>query len=227
MSLKNYYEILGLKKEATQEEIKTAFRKLSIKFHPDKNTGDEFLGEMFKNINEANETLSNVEKRKIYDFSFFNVSNDSYKNNNSNNSFQKSNDSKNNSNIKELTAIFFEKESVAKNKQKNFQNAENISKPNYLTIPKVLWLILILLGSNWLFKPNFELKNDTENNQWITTEKSKVYNKPDKNSEIIGEVENYSIINELEQTKYFIKIEITKENGNKVEGFIRKGGFKL
>ena len=47
MSLKNYYEILGLKKEATQEEIKTAFRKLSIKFHPDKNNGDEFLKILF------------------------------------------------------------------------------------------------------------------------------------------------------------------------------------
>lgn len=58
--MKNYYTILGIHKESTQEQIKIAYRKLSLKFHPDKNDNDEFLAEMFKNSNEANETLSNL-----------------------------------------------------------------------------------------------------------------------------------------------------------------------
>lgn len=68
--MKDYYYILGLKKEASIEEIKKAYRKLSLKFHPDKNDGDEFFSERFKEIQEAYETLSNSSKRIQYDKSF-------------------------------------------------------------------------------------------------------------------------------------------------------------
>jgi len=61
---KNYYDILGVKKDASQDEIKKAFRKLAHQYHPDKSTGDE---SKFKEINEAYQVLSNVEKRKQYD----------------------------------------------------------------------------------------------------------------------------------------------------------------
>lgn len=70
--MKDYYYILGLKKEASIEDIKKAYRKLSLKFHPDKNDGDEFFTERFKEIQEANETLSDLKKRTIYDNNFSN-----------------------------------------------------------------------------------------------------------------------------------------------------------
>lgn len=65
---KNYYEILGVDKNATQEEIKKTYRKLSIKYHPDKNPGNKEAEEKFKEIAEAYSILSNEEKRKKYDF---------------------------------------------------------------------------------------------------------------------------------------------------------------
>jgi curved DNA-binding protein CbpA len=65
--MKDYYYILGLKQTATPEEIKKAYRKLSIKFHPDKNDGDEFFTERFKEIQEAYETLIDTTKRQKYD----------------------------------------------------------------------------------------------------------------------------------------------------------------
>jgi len=65
--IKNYYEILGVYREATAAEIKFAYRMLSLKFHPDKNDGDQFLGEMFKKINEAYHILSDENKRRDYD----------------------------------------------------------------------------------------------------------------------------------------------------------------
>ena len=68
--MKDYYYILGLKKEATIEDVKKAYRKLSLKFHPDKNNGDEFFSNRFKEIQEAYETLSNSLKRTKYDNQF-------------------------------------------------------------------------------------------------------------------------------------------------------------
>lgn len=67
MNFKDYYSVLGLTKTATAEEIKKAYRKLAIKYHPDKNPGDKVAEEKFKEINEANEVLGNSEKRKKYD----------------------------------------------------------------------------------------------------------------------------------------------------------------
>ncbi len=65
--MKDYYYILGLRQTATTEEVKKAYRKLSLKFHPDKNEGDEFFTERFKEILEAYETLVDSSKRKTYD----------------------------------------------------------------------------------------------------------------------------------------------------------------
>lgn len=64
---KDYYNILGVDRTASNEAIKKAYRKLSMKYHPDKNAGDKEAEEKFKEINEAYSTLSDVNKRKQYD----------------------------------------------------------------------------------------------------------------------------------------------------------------
>lgn len=66
-SKKNYYEILGVSKTASADEIKSAYRKLAKQYHPDLHPGDAAAAEKFKEINEANETLSDAQKRKQYD----------------------------------------------------------------------------------------------------------------------------------------------------------------
>lgn len=67
MEYKDYYKILGVTKNATQDEIKKAYRKLAVKFHPDKNKDDKKAEERFKEIGEAYEVLKDSEKRKKYD----------------------------------------------------------------------------------------------------------------------------------------------------------------
>ena len=67
MEYKDYYKILGVDKNASPEDIKKAYRKLAVKYHPDKNKDDKKAEERFKEVNEANEVLGDPEKRKQYD----------------------------------------------------------------------------------------------------------------------------------------------------------------
>jgi curved DNA-binding protein len=67
MDYKDYYKVLGVEKNASSDDIKRAYRKLAKRYHPDKNPGDKQAEEKFKQINEANEVLSDSEKKARYD----------------------------------------------------------------------------------------------------------------------------------------------------------------
>ncbi|MGA3174758.1 MAG: DnaJ C-terminal domain-containing protein [Syntrophorhabdales bacterium] len=67
MAKKDYYDILGVQKKAPQDDIKKAYRKLALKYHPDRNPGNKQAEEQFKEINEAYAVLSDKDKRKEYD----------------------------------------------------------------------------------------------------------------------------------------------------------------
>ena len=64
---RDYYEVLGVEKNASDAEIKKAYRKLAMKYHPDQNPGDKTAEEKFKEINEAYEVLSDADKKARYD----------------------------------------------------------------------------------------------------------------------------------------------------------------
>jgi hypothetical protein len=68
--MKNYYQVLGLEKNATQEEVKKAYKLYASKFHPDKQNEDKFFEERFKEIKEAYDILSDTERRHLYDSAF-------------------------------------------------------------------------------------------------------------------------------------------------------------
>src|SRR5690606_37003226 len=67
MSKRDYYKVLGVARPATEAEIKKAYRRLAMKFHPDRNPDDRQAEERFKEAKEAYETLTDPQKRAIYD----------------------------------------------------------------------------------------------------------------------------------------------------------------
>ncbi|HNJ87533.1 MAG TPA: DnaJ domain-containing protein, partial [Agitococcus sp.] len=67
MAKRDYYEVLGVAKTANEEELKKAYRRLAMKYHPDRNPDNKEAEEKFKEANEAYEILSNADKRAAYD----------------------------------------------------------------------------------------------------------------------------------------------------------------
>src|SRR3954470_24003404 len=67
MAKEDFYQVLGVKRDAKPEEIKKAYRRLARKYHPDVNPGDKAAEERFKKITEAHDVLSDEKKRKVYD----------------------------------------------------------------------------------------------------------------------------------------------------------------
>src|ERR671917_2565706 len=67
MAKEDFYQVLGVKRDAKPDEIKKAYRRLARKYHPDVNPGDKAAEERFKKITEAHEVLSDEKKRKVYD----------------------------------------------------------------------------------------------------------------------------------------------------------------
>ena len=67
MAKRDYYDVLGVNKSASPEELKSAYRKLAVKYHPDKNPGDSKAEEKFKEASEAYGILSDKEKKQNYD----------------------------------------------------------------------------------------------------------------------------------------------------------------
>ena len=117
----NYYEILDVSRVATYEEIKAKYRKLALKYHPDRNPDNKKAEEMFKKISEAYEILGDKEKRKKYDEKI---------NNNTKYTKDKENVRKNEYNHSSASSSFSFNPNDIKNMFENMFSTDNLGKNN-------------------------------------------------------------------------------------------------
>jgi curved DNA-binding protein CbpA len=183
--MKDYYYILGIERNATELEIKTAYRKLSLKFHPDKNDGEKFFEDRFKEILEAYETLSNRGKRDEYDYKLKTYNTERKSENNSNDRYHENRKAheeaqKREEDLKKETYRRAEKEKEkaeesykktnAQKPKKSNNNSSNNNNISLLLLPVIGAFCIILLIS--LYKSNNEIRyketpppSDTLSNQ--------------------------------------------------------------
>lgn len=141
MELKDYYKTLGVPADASSENIKTAYRKLSKKYHPDINNGDKFFEDMFKEIQEAYEILGDISGRKEYDFkrTHFSKSNNFYYRNHHHNLRKKEEE------LQEQREAYEKWRRVLKEREDILKQSEDqhLKSPQKATYPIILLLILI------------------------------------------------------------------------------------
>lgn len=144
--MKNYYQILGVQRDCSLNDIKKAYRKLATKFHPDKNDGDKFFEERFKEILEAYEVLSSPYKKEQYDSkydTFFNrqkENHSSYSNREDDKYRQPQTSTENQQKAEDIRK---------KKEQAEQERVNNIVKNAELTFEDKAWIFI----GNWLIIP--------------------------------------------------------------------------
>lgn len=240
--MKSYYEVLGLTQNATEEEIKTAYRKLSIKFHPDKNEGDKYFEEWSKKINEAYETLGNNAKRKAYD------ENLKINNTQQNNSHSGSTNSNNStiaefgvlSKLRELTPEFLDARWAYIQAQINYDNISSQTVPNKFSATRVLFIVLLFLISGFGLKKTYF--NQSAVQQTIQSDKAtssvtavsglSIRDQPNKNGNVLTTVPYQEKLTVIEtqisqdyingQSGYWYKVEYQGTTGFAWGNYISK-----
>jgi len=206
---------MGVSKTATSQEIKRAYKKLSTKFHPDKNENDIFLSEMFKNINEAYQVLSDEKKRELFDKQLDELTETAE---------QISDDE-----LHILTKIIKDyklKKNSYEDKKSIYVSLLNKKFPKINIFRKLLLATVIILVSYFSLKPQFYtienlIYNEIEKDSiWTSVKNTNVYSELDKNSKIIGTILPNKKINSKLHHAGFVKIQFVDKKKHVRKGYI-------
>lgn len=207
------YKLLGVDRRATQEEIKTAYKKLALRYHPDKNPGVTEAHDLFQEINEAYRILSDPKKRKEYDLT---LGTDQSEPDYASTSFS-------------FTGYASIDAAVKKwqDKDREFRTmvALHMGKPSF-KLPFIFWLMFSLFvwantspdETEAMLQPQQTESSDP--NLAILVEDTDIYTRPDIASDVKGTAKAGSRFTIVRKTKYFALVTYTAPDGTETRGYI-------
>lgn len=208
------YRLLGIDRNATQDEIKTAYKKLALRYHPDKNPGVPEANDLFQEINKAYQILSDPRKRHEYNQRFGTDPDDAeYK--------STSTVTKGYASIDAAVKKWLDKDRELKT-----MIAAYLGKPNF-KLPFIFWLIFSFLVWLVIMSPDQtqptvqpQQTESTDPNRAMVIEDTNIYTRPDIASDVADLAKAGSGFTIVRKTKYFVLVTYTTSDGTEKRGYI-------
>lgn len=196
MDIGECYLILGLEEGAGKEEIKSAYRKLAMQYHPDKTQGDEFLANMFIKIQTAYETLSNSSGHE-----------ESYSSKRSAPVY------KDNPVLKQLIADYQKAQQSLSDEQYKLNKIQHSQKIRYLSVSNLLKLIGGFMLISVFFYPerlksNKKQPSQVNQNRWVLKDQANLYLKPDMKTKVLKSLKPGDQLDSIGETRYYYKVRL-------------------
>ncbi len=227
MAFKNYYEVLGVPNFATNHEVREGYRVMAAKYNSDTNLINEYKEELLKDVNEAIDVLSNVEKKREFDKTLRALE-ESMKGSLREHLQKEQKNTPEVEHIIEMIHKYFDKDKVLREKYENLLSAKSRTPGTYFSSVKVIFVLIIFGITAYFYNPawfNFIKGTDPEERrfyEWVTIDETAIYAKSNLKSKIIYTVPKGFGFNTISETVHFYKVAYTDSTGRSGSGFVRK-----
>lgn len=213
MEIGECYLILGLDEDASHEQVKYAYRKLAMQYHPDKTKGDEFLTSMFKRIDTAYKILS---KGSGNAESFSSKSSAPVYNEPPM--------------LRQWIADYQRAQQYISEEQYNLKRIQSTQNIRYLSFQNLLKVIGGLVLISMFFYPerlrsNRKQSLQANQNRWVLKNEAILYKKPDMKGSVLRSLKSGDKLDSLGETKYYYKVRL--DSGTKISGYILKNKIAI
>lgn len=231
MAFKNYYEILGVSNFATNQEVREGYRNMAAKYNSDTNLINEYKEELLKEVNEAIDVLSNVEKKRDFDKTLHALE-ESMRGSLKEQLQKEEVNPPEVEHIIELIHKYFDKDKILREKYENLLSAKSRTPGTYFSSVKVIFVLIIWGIGAYFYNPAwFKFLKGTEESEkrfyeWVTIDETPIHAKSTAKSKVLYKVPKGFGFNTISETVYFYKVSYTDSTGRSGAGFVSKKFLK-
>lgn len=231
MAFKNYYEILGVQNFATNDQVRAGYRNMAAKYNSDTNMINEYKEELIKDVNEAIDVLSNIDKKHEFDKTLRALE-DSMKSSLKDHIQHQEKNSPEVEHIIELVHKYFDKEKLLRERYENLLAAKARTPGHYFSTVKVIFVLIIWGAAAYYYNPSWfgfikgKPVEERKIYEWITTEPTNIYAKPKSKAKILYRVSEGFGFNTISETVHYMKVAFTDSLGHSDVGYVKKSVLK-